>query len=241
VCSTAGGNSSNGKGWRDFFGGAMNARGDDDVSMSETASMRSLGSQKQTESKGQRRNRYLEDDTSDVFSVGGDLKHSFENSSIMFDNSLLAPEFVFKVTDAQGHTHRIKCASDSVANLKAAVADKMLATPETIVVTFIDDDKDEVCISTDSSLRDAVEWATKSGLTTLKLSAKIIKETKTSASSSSVSSSGGRSPGISGDNGSEGSTFFDKVKSGKPEAFYVVGAAAAGLALLGFVILRSKK
>jgi hypothetical protein len=181
VCNTAGGN---GKGWRDFFSGALSAKNDRDVS--DTASQRSMGSTKHAPSKQPVRATYYDrdDDRSDVFSVGMSRPNGCSPSRYAFDTEMkYQDEFVYKVTDSSGNTHRIKASAESVEQLKVAVAEKLRVSVEGLTIKYIDDDQDEVVISTDASVKDAVEFARSSGLSALKLTATVPSSLALGASS----------------------------------------------------------
>jgi len=155
---TAGGEGG-GKSWREFFSDAIDARGDDDSDKSsEHSSIHSINKSFKSNARGQPAQRlvyYDEDEHSDIFSIG-----------IQDSNST---NFIFKFTDEEGHTHRIKSSSTSMVALQEAVAEKVDAPLELVVIKYVDEEKDEVILSSDSSLKDAVKFAKVSGLTCLKI------------------------------------------------------------------------
>jgi CBS domain-containing protein len=177
VCSTAGG--SGGKGWRDFFSGAMAVGGDGDVS--ETASTISAASEKLLKTKPVPiRAKYLQppEASSDVFSlslaesksgvVSGQYKYnSYEGSA----EAARATEFDFKVTDCSGLLHKIRSSTSSLSALRAAVATKLSVPVEQLLLKYVDEEGDEVVISSDGALADAVQSARNSGAASLKLHA----------------------------------------------------------------------
>jgi hypothetical protein len=78
-------------------------------------------------------------------------------------------DFAFKVTDKEGNTHRIRSSADSLFLLKMAVGEKLNVLSSSLIVRYLDDEKDAVIISSDSSLRDAVEYARSAGMPALRL------------------------------------------------------------------------
>jgi CBS domain-containing protein len=168
MCSTAGGDTGSGKGWRDFFQDAFDARKDDDKS--ETASQYSLQSSKLKSSKAPLPKKY-EDNCSDVFPIGG----SGSQSTYNFDSS----EFVFKVDDSKGNTHRIKCISDLFSKLKTEVAEKLGLDNDEFIIKYIDEENDVITMSSDSSLSDAVEYARTANKSSLKLTISVVNHNST--------------------------------------------------------------
>jgi hypothetical protein len=56
-------------------------------------------------------------------------------------------------------------------HLKAAVAEKIKVPAKRLVLKYLDEDKDEVILSSDRSLRDGVDFARHAGLNSLKITA----------------------------------------------------------------------
>ena len=83
-------------------------------------------------------------------------------------------EFVFKVVDPKGDTHRIKSSSTILASLLGDVAAKMQVKMENLVLKYVDDEQDTIALSSDSSLLEAVEFAQKANMSTLKLQVEMI-------------------------------------------------------------------
>jgi CBS domain-containing protein len=161
LCSTAGGE----KGWRDFFNCAMDSKGGDDDKSDVSSIRSSVRDRRDTvaESPEPLKAKYIADDSSDVFSVGDNFK--LNDVSYSDTNA----EFTYKVTDHEGNTHRIKTSCVSVEVFKVAIAEKMNVPKDGILIKYVDDEKDEILITTDGSLKDAVEFARSNGLTLLKL------------------------------------------------------------------------
>ena len=71
--------------------------------------------------------------------------------------------------DKDGNTHRIRSSADSLFLLKMAVGEKLNVFSSTLIIRYLDDEKDEVIISSDSSLRDAVDYARSANMPALRL------------------------------------------------------------------------
>eukprot|EP01034_Spumella_vulgaris_P022022 gene22022-28116_t len=173
VCSTAGGENG-GKGWRDFFSGAMNARDD----RSDTAShYSSVSTIVPIPKPVPIRAKYLEqrlDTSSDVFSVGFENKGAMSalTYSMHGDQSeFYAADFDFKVIDTHGHLHKVRSSAENIAALKVLVSEKVSIPVESLLLKYFDEEKDEVTLSSDASLKDAVEFARSAGHMALKLTA----------------------------------------------------------------------
>jgi hypothetical protein len=188
VCSTAGGEG--GKGWRDFFNDAMEANEyrDDISDTSSYYSYSASTTSKPINKKLLKKNiRNIQDNCSDVYSINLPTHQSITSSSYNFDTDNLSPSsfFIFKVTDKDGLTHRIKCIQ-SLEKLTSNIFEKLefdsSTLIENLIINYIDDEKDVVVISSDNSLKDAVEFAHSSGLTSLKISV-TFKGNKTKISS----------------------------------------------------------
>ena len=239
VCSTAGGEEG-GKGWRDFFSGAMAARGEGSVS-DNSESAYSENSRKKT-SRLPLKNNY--EDTSDIYPTESNKQvrkpgynHNFETGSTSY-----TPDFSFKVTDSSGNTHRLKCSVESLHQLKIAVSEKLNVLSSALDLRYVDDDKDEVVLTSDTSLRDAVDHARQAGMTALKLT----------ASSSSLVTSPSKKPlrllgmgksesGSENANGNGSSANLDIEKDSKNMMILIGGGVAAAVVIAAFVVLRPKK
>ncbi|RYG65868.1 hypothetical protein EON64_11045 [archaeon] len=169
LCHTAGGEGS-GRGWRDFFRSAMAARGDLDAS--ESASERSesrVGSLRNTYT-GPIRAKYL-DTSSEVFSTHTDdhLLHARHGAHSDLLRDVATTDFDFKVVDFQGNVHKVKCPPSSLGGLKATVGAALGRPAQQLVLRYVDEDKDEVLISSDSVLLDAVKAARSIGSYSLRI------------------------------------------------------------------------
>ena len=174
VCSTAGGEEG-GKGWRDFFSGAMTAgKGEGSVSNNSESVYSENSSRRKVFGTMPRKVPDYEN-TSDIYPLESDrtgrrpgYNHNFETGSVSYSG-----DFSFKVTDSSGNTHRLKCSTETLQQLKILIGEKLNITSSSIILKYIDDDKDEVVLSTDASLRDAVDYARQAGMTALKLTANV--------------------------------------------------------------------
>ena len=98
------------------------------------------------------------------------------------DVNNVSEEFVFKVTDGQNSIHRIKCAIDNIQALRAMVAEKIRVDGknqfeeyfENVVLTYVDDENDEVKLTDSASLLEAVDLAKTLNLNALKLSVVVL-------------------------------------------------------------------
>lgn len=83
-------------------------------------------------------------------------------------------EFALKVNDTRGNTHRIKVPRDaSFDTVRRMVAEKVALDETHIVLKYIDEEKDEVMLNSDASLKDAMEFSRSSGQPTLKITASV--------------------------------------------------------------------
>ena len=103
--------------------------------------------------------------------IGGNGGTSIAASGRHMNDTTIGADdtFVFKVTDSNGNVHRIKSSSYSAEDLYKSIADKIEVAADTIIVKFVDEDKDEAVISSDDSLREAVDCALNAGQRSLKL------------------------------------------------------------------------
>lgn len=76
---------------------------------------------------------------------------------------------VFKVTDSEGHAHKIRC-SCRVSDLLQAVAAKMHVSPKSLTLTFQDEEGDRVAITNDDDVLEAFNHARRHGQQIAKLS-----------------------------------------------------------------------
>ncbi|KAH8046634.1 hypothetical protein JL722_13527 [Aureococcus anophagefferens] len=72
-------------------------------------------------------------------------------------------QFVFKVADAAGRTHRIQASDERFESLLAAVAARLEADAATLCLEYADDDGDVIVLVDDQGLSDAVTFARSSG------------------------------------------------------------------------------
>jgi CBS domain-containing protein len=236
VCSTAGGEEG-GKGWRDFFSGAMAAGGGGSQSGSESAhsdNSRRLGT-------GRKLTKRDYEDTSDIYPVESNKQtpragysHNFETGSVSY-----VAEFAFKVTDSMGNVHRLKSSAESLHQLKIAVGEKLNALSSALVLRYLDDDKEHVVLSSDGSLRDAVDFAKQAGMSALKLTASVTTLMVTPTRGDRMLTDG------KGDYPSTEIPVYNGIlsKSTKEKNTLIMigGGVAAVLAIGAFVFMKSRK
>jgi CBS domain-containing protein len=68
----------------------------------------------------------------------------------------------FKVTDTEGRTHKVRCACRS-SDLIHAVAAKVHVSPKSLALTFVDDEGDQVAITSDDDVLEAFNQARRQG------------------------------------------------------------------------------
>jgi CBS domain-containing protein len=236
VCSTAGGEEG-GKGWRDFFSGAMAAGGGGSQSGSESAhsdNSRRLGT-------GRKLTKRDYEDTSDIYPVESNKQtpragysHNFETGSVSY-----VAEFAFKVTDSMGNVHRLKSSAESLHQLKIAVGEKLNALSSALVLRYLDDDKEHVVLSSDGSLRDAVDFAKQAGMSALKLTASVTTLMVTPTRGDRMLTDGKadypttETPVYNG--------ILSKSTKEKNTLIMIGGGVAAVLAIGAFVFMKSRK
>ncbi|CAM5998929.1 unnamed protein product [Sphagnum balticum] len=217
VCSTAGGEG--GKGWRDFFRGAMEAGGDKE-DHSETAS--DISASVRHHPKTPLKARVIFDGSSERPTSIGETDRFFDGF-----------EFSFKVKDASGHTHRVRAPTDSLQHLKKAVATQLQCLPESLTLRYFDDEKDEIVLTTDQSLREAVEVAKTLGTTALKIDASVDVAGPTPAGEAKYEDTSSISPPTA-----------SAIKSSTMQTALIAGSTVAVVAIaaaLVFVILKNRK
>eukprot|EP01037_Dinobryon_pediforme_P021549 gene21549-22443_t len=159
-----------GKGWRDFFSGAMAARGDDDISDSASEISR--------HAPAPIRAKYLQTQQTDSCSLYSDGRAPIPIAKGYGDHAkeLSQTEFDFKVTDSDGYLHKIKCVANSLDHLRTVVAEKLGVDKDALLLKYIDDEKDEVLLTSDSALHDAVHTVRQTGSYSVKLITIVNKE-----------------------------------------------------------------
>ena len=245
----------------------MAAKTGNDRDVSDTSSQRSVESARRSvvAKKQPLRAAYAhyDDDKSDVFSVGVSRQHGGSPSRFGgFDTEIkFHDEFVYKVTDSTGNTHRIKASAESIEHLSIAVAEK-IGAPSTdgLIIKYVDDDKDEVVISTDASVKEAVEFARSSGLSALKITAtfpsglafgasSLLKGFAATMQTPAPKGSAAASVSTKGDGGKINPSAAapeipaaSKKQQSNSIAVAVAGGAVAAVALIAaLVVMRTKK
>jgi hypothetical protein len=192
-----------GKGWRDFFSGAMAARGDDEISDSASEVSRNalapirakyLHQQQQPDELS-----LYSDGRGPITIAKGYGNHAKELSQIEID---------FKVVDNDGYLHKIKCVASTLDHLRSIVAQKLVVEKDALLLKYIDDEKDEVLLTSDEVLHDAIHGVRQTGSYSVKLVAIVnkahaakkieMKEESIKTADSSKSGDGGSSMMILG-------------------------------------------
>jgi hypothetical protein len=222
----------------------MAARGEQDVS--ETSSYRSeskVGSLRQSHVGPIRAKYAMMDTSSDVFSIHtpDDFHHSkYGNSHGEITRELFVSEFDFKVVDPEGHMHKVRVLPNALVDLKNAVALAINCSADSLLLKYIDEEKDEIVLTSDQVLQDAVTSAKSMGSYALKVVASINRPTPVAAAAVPVPTSVAtpvpvvESP-IKPSAVEEGS-FFEKNKT----LVLLGGVTLAGLIGLAFVLSRKK-
>lgn len=275
VCNTAGGDKGSGKGWRDFFNNAINA-GDDEFSELASTSSEDRAPTSCTVTPCNKPAHVARDtDTySDVFSIGlmtevpvhPNMSVSNLSAAGNHDTAsvMASKDFVFKIVDSDGNFHRIQCKSDSIATLRSDIAKLLVVDVDGIMMKYTDEDADEVIITTDASLRAAIDYGRSCQKNTLKLNVTVDKP----ASSAETDSNDGvytRSPlptfspsvnkaqksspkptptnlkSTMDDEKVVSIPVEDKQVASNSSKFLIVGGVVAALATVGFIFARRSK
>ena len=200
VAHSAGGEG--GKGWRDFFKGAMKVKEEKAISDTSSTFSRELPPQRKPI-----RAKYIVDTaaSSDVFSLSLDERASLplpqkfhhvpEAGGPTGNNNAL--EFDFKVTDQHGNMHKLRFHADCVDTVRNEVAKKLELDLNEFLFKYIDDENDEVVLSSDNFLKDAIESARLTGSYAVKLMAKDnvkkVEKKDTDPATNDASAAGGAS------------------------------------------------
>jgi len=253
VCHTAG-DESGGKGWRAFFGRAINEHADD---RSEVSSLCSDHSSKIfVYGAVMRRASKTEEDTSDVFSLGygndvgktpASIAHTgynyYDSASVMYRS-----DFAFKVVDSAGQAHRLKCCADSVSGLRTAIGAQLGIAGEELILKYQDDDGDDVAIDSDASLLAAVDFAKSSGLSVLKISHEVRRDAPAPLSVSVTSEQDDASAAVpltklpAATSTPVVTDTVEPAKKGSSSGLLIGGLAVLAVAAAGaMVVIRSKK
>jgi hypothetical protein len=267
VSSTAG-DGDGSKGWRDFFAsvGDRECEGDDE---SVVSSLRYSATYNSRVVMGPPRSDDGYDDTcSDVFSLSlanpapSHRSGSTTNRRSTAQSNRLsmgsapplgggddfAEEFVFKISDSSNHIHRIKCAIDNIDLLRSQIAEKVITdgviganTGDRVVLKYVDDDQDDVILTDNASLTEAVDVARAQSLNSLKLSVTVsplppAAPSIPTATKGSTNLSALSKPSASANNA-------EKPTEGGGSTMLILGLV--GLLAIGgaaaFAIMRSKK
>jgi hypothetical protein len=71
--------------------------------------------------------------------------------------------FTFKVEDPSGNLHKLSSSADSFDQLVSILCERLKTTPACLRLKYMDEDGDEVLVSDDSSLSEAVDHARSKG------------------------------------------------------------------------------
>jgi predicted transcriptional regulator len=166
------------EGWRSIFATAMDSMGDEDGA--ETASVRSddrsTVKSQSIVNVAKPPKKVIRAITVPVgptpLSRYDDIPSSPGQSEISAMAHMIEKDFVFKIVDSDGNTHRIKSANNDIQKLLEAVAEKLGggAKAGELMLKFIDDEGDAVVIRDDAGLNEAVELQRHAGSSALKLS-----------------------------------------------------------------------
>ncbi|GMH46779.1 hypothetical protein TrRE_jg6639 [Triparma retinervis] len=131
-------------------------------------------------------------------------------------------EFVFKIVDSDGNTHRIKGKAGDISALLCSVVGKLggTATEDNLRLKFTDDEGDVVVISDNAGLQEAVELQRSAGSQALKLRVETVGNTPKGGGKGAAS-------GLAGD-----------------QQNMMIGLAVGGVALLaglGFMVMKPRK
>lgn len=144
------------------------------------------------------------------------------HNSSKLARELFLQDFDFKVIDQDNHMHKVRCLPNSLVELKAAVAGALGSAADSLLLKYIDEDKDEIVLSSDQVLYDAVTAAKSMGSYALKITA----------------SSTAQLPAPPKEHRKDG----DSSISGSPSAFnsnlLVVGGIVAIVAMVALVFTR---
>jgi hypothetical protein len=64
-------------------------------------------------------------------------------------------DFSYKIIDLDGTIHKIKSSADSITALRSAISEQINKPLDAFAMKYVDEDKDEITLSSDASLRDA--------------------------------------------------------------------------------------
>ena len=203
--------------WREIFSSAMEG-GDDN---SDTASLHSMGSTIKSAANSKRPpvgsiNIHKYDSRLDS------LPDSPGQSEISHLARQVESEFVFKIVDGDGNTHRIKGKAGDISALLCSVVGKLggTATEDNLRLKFTDDEGDVVVISDNAGLQEAVELQRSAGSQALKLRVETVGNTPKGGGKGAAS-------GLAGD-----------------QQNMMIGLAVGGVALLaglGFMVMKPRK
>ncbi|CAM9251243.1 unnamed protein product [Discosporangium mesarthrocarpum] len=139
--------------------------------------------------------------------------------------------FVYKVSNSAGHTYRIRASAERLNKVMLEVGEKLKCDHTMIQLKYLDDEGDEIMLSGDDSLHEAVDMARASGLPALKLVAAI----KPEGDSDSQKEKGEEGAGASSDRSVDGGDY------GRKRILVVGGSVAVAVSILAVLVLSRRR
>ena len=165
------------KGWRDFFASAGDKEFSEEASSIGDAASAFRAKVTSPRNLTRRVSSRSEQEVSDVgVSAWSDLVRVRSSASVT------GAEFIVKVTDHHGDIHRLKYQSESLDSLRASISEKAHIDQEELLLKYLDEDKDEVILNSDETLKDAIQFAKSNGHSSLKISASVVPRSSKSKS-----------------------------------------------------------
>jgi CBS domain-containing protein len=189
------GDGKNGKGWRDFFKGAMAARAsnndgkDSDVLSSHShhsdIDYKAAPAPIRTRYQQQQQQLHAQDSSSDVFSIPNEnMKIPSHSASQDYTHHSHLPhipiptgatssheEISFKITDENKNIHKIKLIpnSNTIELLKEIISEKVSIPKDLLIIKYIDEENDEILLNSNKLLDEAIQLAKKLKLNSVRL------------------------------------------------------------------------
>jgi len=162
--------------------------------------------------------------------------------------------FIFKVSDPAGNLHKVSASSERLGALKELLSGRLNRSADLFDLKYTDEDGDEVLVSGDAALSEAVDHARARGESFVRLTAKFCAKAATAApttnaaaaaAAAATSGGGAGSSGVGeGANGGPPPTPRERFVEAatQPSVMMLGGAtAAAVLAVAGFVFMRRNR
>lgn len=132
-------------------------------------------------------------------------------------------EFLFKLTDHLANVHKIKCSIENFDIFQSAIAKQLNLQPSEITIKYVDEENDEILVSSDTALSTAVDYAVAKNIGMLKIKSYLIADTSKSMSATP-----------------KNSVVPPPTESSSGMIPLVVGVVVAVVAVVGFAVLRRK-